>query len=332
MNMASLGNIIKEGKEGIGGEGVDCQVLEDEEFELVCHVTDLATLESELSEVRKHVAVQRNAGVYQPYKVFGRGSTSVQISDIARGLWCEQQVEYGHLYPYLRRTEGWRRVQAEKRTVIQQRTPVMKAGSHIHYKKEIEIHDVPIQVVAPTREDKWAVDLINTYIKLAQISRGGIGAEIKIYCAFEDTVLAGIIDQLQYCKEDHSLILMEHKTRKSNTLPQEEQKRGHYLQLMLYKFILDSFTSGTTNYCNVAKALGLKLSQILGPGPIEHAYNTGLLHNDLLLSPNGASMGDICSQSNKPQTSFSHNSSFSSDPTKTNRSNNFLRIIPLTQK
>ena len=90
---------------------------------------------AELSEVRKYVAVQRNAGVYQPYKIFGRGSTSVQISDIARGLWCEQQVEYGHLYPYLRRTEGWRRAQAEKKTVIQRRTAAMKAGSHIHYKK-----------------------------------------------------------------------------------------------------------------------------------------------------------------------------------------------------
>lgn len=44
--MASLGNIIKEEKGETGGEGVDCQVLEDEEFELLCHVTDLATLES----------------------------------------------------------------------------------------------------------------------------------------------------------------------------------------------------------------------------------------------------------------------------------------------
>ena len=46
MNMASLGNIVDKDGGEIGGEGVDCQVLEDEEFQLICHVTDFATLES----------------------------------------------------------------------------------------------------------------------------------------------------------------------------------------------------------------------------------------------------------------------------------------------
>ena len=134
---------------------------------------------------------------------------------------------------------------------------------------------------------------------------------------FEDAVLAGIIDQLQFCKQDCSFILMEHKTRKSSSLPQQEQKRGHYLQLMLYKFILDSFTSGLTNYCNVAKTLGLKLSQILGPGPVEHAYNTGLLHNnELIFSPDVTSIGDNSPQLS--QISFPQSSSISPAPTKTN--------------
>ena len=147
---------------------------------------------------------------------------------------------------------------------------------------EIEIHDVPIKVPAPTREDKWAVDLVNTFIKLKQISRGGIGAEIKIYGIIEEAVLSGIVDQLQYCPEDRSFVLLELKTRKSNSLPQEEQKRGHCLQLMLYKLLVDSFIGGMTNYCTVAQKLGLKLSQFLSPGPVEYVYNSGVMGRELL--------------------------------------------------
>lgn len=129
-----------------------------------------------------------------------------------------------------------------------------------------------------TLEDKWATDLLNTYMQLARIKEGLIAREIKLFGnPFNCTaMLTGIIDQLQYCSRDGDLIMLELKTRKSRSLPQEEQKRGHALQLMLYKLLLDSLTQGSINYLSLLEGLGLKLTVPLSQGPIEYIHQCGL--------------------------------------------------------
>ena len=89
----------------------------------------------ELHEVRRQVARQRNSGRYQPFRLFYGSSNSISVSDICGGLWCEQQVEYRHLYPYLQRTNEWKRVQAERKKHIPRRTATMETGTQIHYRK-----------------------------------------------------------------------------------------------------------------------------------------------------------------------------------------------------
>ena len=115
-------------------------------------------------------------------------------------------------------------------------------------------------------------------MQLAGIKEGSIAREIKLFGSpFNCTAtLTGIVDQLQYCSQDGDLIMLELKTRKSRSLPGEEQKRGHALQLMLYKLLLDSLTQGSMSYLSLLEGLGLKLSVPLSQGPIEYIHQSGL--------------------------------------------------------
>ena len=125
-----------------------------------------------------------------------------------------------------------------------------------------------------------AVDLLNTYMKLASIREGNYGREIKIYGAplnqIPNVIITGIIDQIQYCTIDNSLVVLELKTRSSHTLPGEAQKRSHYLQLMLYKMLLDSWTQGQVNYRNIMYQLELKPARRLSNGPMIYIFQNGL--------------------------------------------------------
>ena len=55
--MASLSdNVVEKNKEEIGEEPIQFEVLEEDAFQLVCDVTDLATLESG----KKNIVLQKN--------------------------------------------------------------------------------------------------------------------------------------------------------------------------------------------------------------------------------------------------------------------------------
>lgn len=66
-------------------------------------------------------------------KIF-RNSGSVSVSDVSSGLWCELQVEYRHLHPFLQRTKEWQRMKSEGRP-IEKRTAIMQTGTDMHFKK-----------------------------------------------------------------------------------------------------------------------------------------------------------------------------------------------------
>lgn len=142
---------------------------------------------------------------------------------------------------------------------------------------EVEVHGIPVKIVTKTKEDQWAIELMNTYIKLALVKEGNIGAEIKVFGMFSDTVLCGVVDQIQYCVNEKSLILLELKTRRSESMPGGEQKRSHYLQLMLYKILFDSLCQGKCDYCRIVQKLGLQLTTVLSSECVEYMREKGLL-------------------------------------------------------
>lgn len=142
---------------------------------------------------------------------------------------------------------------------------------------EREIRDV-VQIETVTKEDKCAIDLIDMAVKLQSVHDGNIEREIKLIGKLydNDMLVTGVIDQLQYCRSDGSLTILELKTRKSNTLPDKEQRCMHQLQVMLYKNLLDSLTLQLHSYSELLAQKGLRMGLPLSPGPISYMKQTGL--------------------------------------------------------
>lgn len=135
-----------------------------------------------------------------------------------------------------------------------------------------------VQVKKVTKEDRWAVQLIDTYVQLESVKSRGLEREIAV---FGDPfgmgiLIKGIIDQLQYSPETGELILLDYKTRRSNSLPSPEQKRGHFLQLMLYKCMLDLLLCGATPMNLLSQHANLVFDVPLTSGPIKHIQQCGL--------------------------------------------------------
>lgn len=129
-----------------------------------------------------------------------------------------------------------------------------------------------------TREDKWAVQLLNTYKQLTIVKEGRLEREISVFGdLFNSGILInGIIDELQYSTETEQLILTDLKTRKTNTLPGETQILGHKLQLMVYKILLDGLTRGSTKMELLAEHLKLNFAAQLSTNVIDFIISSGL--------------------------------------------------------
>ena len=143
---------------------------------------------------------------------------------------------------------------------------------------ELEVHE-KVQVVTKTAEDRWAVNLIDTYSQLVTVASGSLEREITVFGdLFDQGILVkGIIDQVQYCKQSGELTVLDYKTRKTNTLPSAAQKQGHALQLMLYKCMLDGLTCGITKMNLLADHLKLNFSRELTDGVLSYIVRCGLL-------------------------------------------------------
>ena len=129
-----------------------------------------------------------------------------------------------------------------------------------------------------TPEDRWAVTLLDTYNQLSTVAAGSLEREIHVFGDLFDQgiLLKGIIDQVQYSKGTGELTVLDFKTRRTNIMPSEAQKRGHALQLMLYKCMLDSLTSGITKMNLLAEHLNLNFKRELTEGVLEHISRYGM--------------------------------------------------------
>ena len=63
-------NVVEKNKEEIGEESIQFEVLEEDAFQLVCHVTDLATLESgeKLLSCKKYLILNTKINNTKCYK------------------------------------------------------------------------------------------------------------------------------------------------------------------------------------------------------------------------------------------------------------------------
>lgn len=146
-----------------------------------------------------------------------------------------------------------------------------------HYLAELEVHErVIVNTVTP--EDKWAVQLLNTYKQLSIVKEGKLEREISIFGDLFNTgiLIKGIIDQLQFSTETQELVLTDLKTRRTNTMPGNTQILGHKLQVMVYKMLLDGLTRGSTKMDILADHLKLNFASHLSPSVTDYINDLGL--------------------------------------------------------
>ena len=147
---------------------------------------------------------------------------------------------------------------------------------HLSFPIELEVHD-QVNIPTKTREDKWAVRLLNTYRQLSIIKEGKMEREVSVFgdCG-AGILLNGIIDQLQFSLDTQELILTDLKTRRTNSMPMEAQLRGHKLQLMVYKMLLDGLTRGTTKTDMLVTYLRLNFAAQLSMSITDYICELGL--------------------------------------------------------
>lgn len=189
------------------------------------------------------------------------------VTDLCSQSWCEQQMVYGLEMPYLQQLE---------------KAPEVELGASIHLAKELEVHDI-VSVSVKTREDAWAVKLLNLLSMITVLQQGGRVRELPVFGVIEGIFLVGVIDELHYSPKGE-LELCELKTRSQPSVPGVAQKRSHHLQVSVYKLLFDSMVKGQLKQGSLPQYLCLKTETALGSQVLEHARKLGL---------NVSSFGDL---------------------------------------
>ncbi|CAM6083918.1 unnamed protein product [Calypogeia fissa] len=150
----------------------------------------------------------------------GRG---LSVTDFTASEWCEKQVEFS-----LNRGKP-------------EQTPAMKAGSarHLELEKEV-VTRVEIEIF--TKEDTWAVRLLNFIGGARQLLSEGLTRELPVVGLVGATWVVGFIDEIRLVQTEcgERPLLVDTKTRKRRFPPSEPQKRNARLQLMCYKLLWDT--------------------------------------------------------------------------------------------
>lgn len=147
---------------------------------------------------------------------------NLRVTDLRDQAWCEQQLVFGL-------TQG------------REETAQMRAGTERHEALHEEITEI-IRVQPQTREDMWGLHLWNTFAGVQLLKQTGLGREIPVFGQIEGQWVVGIIDELQLSPE-HTLHLLDTKTRRRNFLPRIEQKVTSRYQLACYKYLFDRITT-----------------------------------------------------------------------------------------
>jgi hypothetical protein len=114
--------------------------------ELVAFAENLENIPPEILEKRE----KKKDRPDNPLFKYRRGVLSV--SDLSAQIWCEQQLIYKFLYPFVLNDDGEIKRVDDK--------PHMLRGTSLHLERELEIQ-TKITIECKTREDSYGVRLLN---------------------------------------------------------------------------------------------------------------------------------------------------------------------------
>ncbi|XP_065866434.1 exonuclease V, chloroplastic-like [Euphorbia lathyris] len=153
-----------------------------------------------------------------------RKRSGLFVSDVTGAEWCQRKMAFI--------------LQSGERKIS---TKAMKVGVHHHKRKEKEVMKIE-KVSVESDEDKWAVKFLNFITGVNQLLYEGLTRELPVFGLVHGVWLTGSVDEIRMPEaegENRNPILVDTKTRASNTLPSEPQKRNGRLQVMLYKLLWD---------------------------------------------------------------------------------------------
>jgi exonuclease V len=189
----------------------------------------------------------------------------LSVTDLISPAWCELQYSYT-LTKFGRKP----------------RTQAMRSGTKIHQKLEDEVHTtVPVQV--QTKEDRFGLRLWNAISGLRCLRETGLTRELEVWGILEGQVVNGVIDELSYTCPDtafeeqteraqvernggvvllppgqntltqdrlepnRQVYIADVKTRSVRSVPAGASLRPTWMQLMLYRKLLESLSLNTVD-------------------------------------------------------------------------------------
>ncbi|MED6194170.1 hypothetical protein PIB30_026035 [Stylosanthes scabra] len=176
------------------------------------------------------------------------------VTDVSRTEWCEKQMEFSLFYDDQECKNNNNNDDDEEHLSLvyegrsgtrkNKKHEAMKAGIDRHVELRNEVLK-PVKVKVKSREDHMALKLINFINGVNQLVFEGLTRELPLVSfAFEQGIwMVGTIDEVRMHSTDHKPVLVETKTRISDTVPSESQKRNGRIQLMCYKYLWDSLVS-----------------------------------------------------------------------------------------
>ncbi|KAL4270804.1 hypothetical protein S245_031122 [Arachis hypogaea] len=201
-----------------------------------------------------HFFASKNKKVADTFLEKYRSKRGLFVTDVSKTEWCQKQMEFSLFFDdeesnnnnnddkecfsfvYEGRASG-----TGKNNTHDQ---AMKAGIDRHVELRDEVLK-PVRVEVKSREDFMALKLVNFINGVNQLLFEGLTRELPIVSfAFEQGIwMVGSIDEVRMHSTDHKSILVETKTRISDTVPSESQKRNGRIQLMCYKYLWDNLVS-----------------------------------------------------------------------------------------
>ncbi|XP_057856284.2 exonuclease V, chloroplastic isoform X2 [Cryptomeria japonica] len=243
---------------------IPVEIVSDEEMAFIEAALSLCSpplmAEEKIASDSEDIQMEIEESPLQRHRVHQRRALSV--TDITSTEWCEKQMEFSLIHG-----------RPEK-------TTAMRAGSARHTELEAEVL-IRMELAVHTREDSWAVKLLNFITGANQLLFDGLTRELPIIGLVEGVWLIGVIDEVRMCELSgiKQPIMVDTKTRSQAALPSEPQKRNGRLQLMCYKFLWDNIVTEDFPSSSFFQYFGLHPQRILSKDIRKHIGDSGMGKN-----------------------------------------------------
>jgi exonuclease V len=172
--------------------------------------------------------------LFKKYRPYG-----IAVTDLSAQLWCEKQLEFS----------------LEKGRLV---TDEMDKGRERHRGLHEEVA-ILVKVKPKTIVDALALRLHNQQVGLVRLLQKGMTRELPIFGIINSLFVTGYIDELDL--KQNKLFILDTKTRKSNTMPSEAQKRTIRFQLITYNKLLKDLILCNFSPSHFLKFYGIKNSE-----------------------------------------------------------------------